>query len=72
MFLRENSGRARSHAIENDALPAREPGLKRRLVSIGACPTRMVRARHIGGKAPGSRNSMVACPAGTQRPKQES
>lgn len=72
MFLRENNGRARSHAIEYDALPASEPGLKRRLVSIGACPPRMVRARNPGGNAPGSRNRTVARPAGTQRPQLES
>lgn len=71
MFLLENNGRARLHAIEYDALLAREPDLKRRHVSIGACPPRMVRARYLGVNAPGSRNSTVARPAGTERPNVE-
>lgn len=72
MFLRENYGRARSHAIEYDALPASEPGLKRRLVSTVACPPRMVRARNLGENAPGSRNHAIARPTGTQQPEVES
>ena len=72
MFIREHNGRARSREIGYDALNASEPGLKRRLVSIGACSPRRVRARNIGGSAPGSRNRAVARPAGTQRPKVES
>lgn len=72
MFLREHNGRARSHAIEYDALPVSEPVLKRRLVSTGACPPRRVRARNLGGSAPGCKKSTVARPAGTQPPKLES
>lgn len=72
MFNRERIGRARSPEIEYDALTKSEPGLKSRLVSIEACPPIMVRARNLGGNAPGSRNRDVARPAGTQRPKLES
>lgn len=72
MFLREHNGRARPPEIEYDALSAREPKPKRRLVSTEACPPRRVQARKIGGSAPECRNGGGARPAGTQRPKVES
>lgn len=72
MFFRQNNGRAHSHAVENDALPASELGLKRRHASTGTCPPRRVRARNLGGSVPGSRKCADVRPAETQRPKVES